>query len=362
MAANPDAAQVAAMLARIVELEGVNAHLNQQGVAIQNELAVSQGQLVASQEQLVAARARTAPKPKIPPPSTFSGNTGAAVDEWVLEMDRQFGFYPDYFVSDAAKITHALMFVAVQVSAWYRTCAEEHRLAGTPVVSWATFVAVMRERYQPISSSMAARANLDKITQTGSVKGYSAVFYTNMSYIKDMSPADQVHQYTRGLKPAVKLEVIKVKANSLTDAVNAAIAAEAYLPSGSGSSSSSTGYTFRPHRGGNASAATPMDVNSVGHDTALEEIVGRSDAKAEPVNQGDLWAMMRDLQSQIQSQQSLNALFGSQDRRINAGSSTKVPGISKADYERCRRENVCLRCKEPGHVANTCTKSVRSNW
>jgi hypothetical protein len=357
MAANPDAAQVAAMLARIAELEGVNARLNQQGVAIQNELVVSQ-------EQLVAARARTAPKPKIPPPSTFSGNTGAAVDEWVLEMDRQFGFYPDYFVSDAAKITHALMFVAVQVTAWFRTCAEENRLAGTPIVSWLGFVAAMRERYQPISSSMSARANLDKITQTGSVKGYSAVFYQNMSYIKDMSPADQVHQFTRGLKPAVKLEVIKVKANNLTDAVNAAITAEAYLPSGSGSSSSSSssGYTFRPHRGGNALAATPMDVNSVGHVTALEEAAGRPDAKVESTNQGDLWAMMRDLQSQIQSQQSLNALFGSQDRRSNSGSSTKVPGISKADYERCRRENVCLRCKEPGHVANTCTKSVRSNW
>ena len=31
--------------------------------------------------------------------------------------------------------------------------------------------------------------------------------------------------------------------------------------------------------------------------------------------------------------------------------SAKVSNVSKADYERCRREGRCLNCKETGHVA-----------
>jgi hypothetical protein len=39
-----------------------------------------------------------------------------------------------------------------------------------------------------------------------------------------------------------------------------------------------------------------------------------------------------------------------------------VPGISKADYERCRKEKRCLKCKQPGHNAAECDKPVSSNW
>jgi hypothetical protein len=356
MAAAPNAAdQYAAMVARVAELEAANVNLNQQGLLIQ-------GQLAATQENLAAARARNVAKPKIPLPSTFSGRTGAAVDEWLEEMEKQFSFYPDYFATDAARIAHAIMYFAPMVTAWYRTASEEQRLAGTPIATWAAFVAILVERYQPVSASMTARANLDKITQTGGVAGYSQVFYNNMVYIKDMSAADQVHQYTRGLKQAIKFEVVKQRAANLTDAVNIAITAEALMRTSSSSSSSSE-FTYRPSRTGHsgAGANAPMDVNRVGTDEVEQP-------RHEPAPSQHEWVMqqVRDLQAQVHSQQSLNAMFGGQDRRAHGGSSggsgTKVPNISKEDYERCRREGVCIKCKEPGHIASKCSKPVRLNW
>jgi hypothetical protein len=41
----------------------------------------------------------------------------------------------------------------------------------------------------------------------------------------------------------------------------------------------------------------------------------------------------------------------------------KVPGISKEEYERCRKEGLCLKCKQSGHLARDCTKAVqRLKW
>lgn len=361
MAAVPDAAQVAAMLARILDLEGVNANLNVQGLAVQGQLAVAQ-------ENLDAARARNVSKPKIPSPSVFSGRTGAAVDEWIEEMKKQFTFYPDYFDGDEAKISHALMYVAPTVTAWYRTCSEEHRVAGTPIVTWAGFVVVLLERYQPVSASMTARANLDRLTQTGNVAGYTSIFYSNMNYIKDMGAADQVHQYTRGLKQALRFEVVKQKPRTLTEAANIAITAEAMITTSSNSSSSSSNFTYRPSRSGysgaGAGSAAPMDVNLLGQEPVDGTVHERTDPNADSSSREELLSMVRNLQTQMQSRQSLNAMFGGQDHRARDGTSsgTKVPGISKEDYERCRRENVCLRCKEPGHIASKCSKPVRLNW
>jgi hypothetical protein len=80
-------------------------------------------------------------------------------------------------------------------------------------------------------------------------------------------------------------------------------------------------------------------------------------------------------QSQQQQQQQFIAMLqrgggsGGAGRGGSSGASSSsrpkgplVPGISKADYDRCRKEKRCLRCKQPGHVASDCEKPVSSNW
>lgn len=374
MAAPPD---VAAMAARIAELEANNIQLNALGVQVQ-------GQLRASQEQLVIARERDhAPRPKIPAPRTFGGETGVSVDEWIDDMSKQFVHYSQYFRTDTLKIDHALMYVHTKVTNWYQSSSVDRLAAGRVIRTWVEFVAALRERYQPVSSSMAARSKLDRMVQTGNVQSYAQYFYSNMTYITDMSSADQVHQFTRGLKPAIKFEVVKLKVRTLTDAVQAAIAAEAYMPNGSGAaSSSSLSFQYRPHRGGGASSSmsAPMDVNSIAeYDHSSEYDNEYSDQLPSSSRESQLGALVSQLQAQLQVQQQVNAMFGGKDRNHKSGNNkggasssstsssfgTRVANVSREDYDRCRRERVCLNCKEPGHIAGgstPCAKPYRLNW
>ena len=364
MAINVDAAQaqVANMLARIAELEGVNADLNHRGLAVQ-------GQLNVAQEQLVVARARPAhvSKPRIPDPSIFTGKTGAFVEEWLSQVQKQFDFHSEYFTTDAARIKYALSFVLSPVVAWYKSCESVE-----PIDTWAAFVAALLERYQPISASITARTNLDRLVQTGSVTGYSAMFQSNLNSIKDMSSADQVHQFIRGLKQVLKFEVVKQHPTNIHDAINIAITAEAHIVPMSGNSASS-GFTHRPSRSGysgsGGASGAPMDLNVIGAEPNLEEHVpDRPQQSAGSPSTAELLSIVRDLQSRVQSQHSLNAMFGGQDRRRHGGSSAssssgpKVPGISRDDYERCRREGVCIKCKQTGHIAANCVNPARLNW
>jgi len=251
-----------------------------------------------------------------------------------------------------------------------------------PIDTWVEFVVELRLRFQPIASAVAARTNLDRGSQTGSVASYNSFFQTNMSYIGDMGIADQIHQYTRGLKDAIRLEVIKLKVTTLAGAINAAVAAEAYLPS-----SGRTHSTFAPrtHRnyhpyGGAASSSSSssaMDLSNINsvHGGDSEDGHGPSEFHhpGPSPRERALEAQLKELQMQQKVQSSVNAMFGKPRQHDDASSSSRsssrfprnenrVPNISKEDVARCRLENRCLRCKEVGHIAAECTKQPRSNF
>lgn len=116
-----------------------------------------------------------------------------------------------------------------------------------------------------------------------------------------------------------------------------------------------------------------MEVNHIGSPTDSEELMANLyldqpvKAVTTPEQGGSsereqqLLSMVQQLQAQ---QYALAAAFqkrsGGSDRKGAAsGSSAKVPGVSKEEFERCRKEGLCLKCKEPGHLARDCSKPVR---
>lgn len=101
-----------------------------------------------------------------------------------------------------------------------------------------------------------------------------------------------------------------------------------------------------------------MDVNNVEADSSAY-------LDASPSRESHLLAVIQQQhENQASMQQQLNALFKkNQDARSSQSSSSKVPDISRADYQRCRDEGRCLKCKEKGHNAAACTKAFKSsNW
>ena len=348
-----------------------NADLLSRGAAIHTALVSSQAALQASKD---AAAAR-APRPKIPTPRVFDGKTGAVIDTWADEVQKQFGHFGPYFATDEVKIEYALNFVNHEVTNWYGAHSTEVAAAGAEITTWVQFMDAMRVRYQPIESAHSARNSLDTAVQSGSVQAYSTHFQSLMTYIKDMSAADQVHQFIRGLKPLIRLEVMKQKPMSLTVAIEKAVGLEAYSR-GMVQPSFGNSSTYRPHQSrssyhaGASSSSAPMDVNNIEHDheSSLSQY-----GDVSPSRESHLLAVIQQQQeTQAQMQQQLNALFGkNRDPRqrgapssmsMSSSSSSKVPGITPDVYRRCRDEGVCLRCKEKGHNASSCTKPVRLNW
>jgi hypothetical protein len=347
-------------------LTATNRDLHKLGVEVTQRLQVSDDKLAAIR----------APRPKIPTPRIFDGKIGTAVDTWIDEVEKQFPHFVDYFVDDAHKIDHALNYVNHDVGNWYKPTAATASASGAAIDTWDKFVSTMRHRYQPIESSHSARSSLDRAVQSGTVQAYSTHVQSLMTYITDMSTADQIYQYCRGLKPTIHLEVMKAKPKSLTDAIEKAVGIEAYSrsivqPSSNGSAPFRS-FQQRSSYPTSSSSTTPMDLNNVElsseHSTNLDSA---------PSRESHLLAIIQQQQeNQSRMQQQLNALFNkSQDRRPRNSSSpsssssspssapsSKVPGVTHEVYQKCRAEDRCFKCKEQGHTAKECSKPLRLNW
>ena len=308
-------------------------------------------------------------RPKIPPPSFFTGKSGAAVDDWLHALDKQFVYYPDFFREDASKIAHALQYMTSEVTLWWKATVADLLLSGGNIDTWDQFIAVLRTRYQPVAVATAARSKLDRCQQTSSVAAYSAYFQACMVYISDMSAADQVHRYLAGLKDAIRAKVGPLHPKSLSEAINRAVEFEAYQPSHSFGASSGRGPVHYRHQPSALSDTSAMDLNAL---SGAGDMDDGEDGFAMPRfheqpsdREEQLLAQVRELQSQQRMQQQVMAMFGDRStssatkkRTFGEGFPSKsnhVSGVSKLDYERCRTEGRCLKCKQKTpHIAREC--------
>lgn len=357
---------VADLQQHIAQLTAANSDLNQRGVAVQQALEASRLALIASQEKLLA---RTPPQPKIPSPRIFDGKIGQGVVTWIEEVEKQFPHYGAYFADEAKKIEHALNFVNHDVGTWFNLAAIVAVADGKDIDTWVKFVAALLARFRPVEAAISGRANLDAATQSGTVQAYAAHFLSVMTYIPDMNPADQIYRFSTGLKPAIRLEVMKTKPKTLSEAIELAVGIDVYTRTFSQpSSSSSSSSSYRPQQqrssyAASSSSASPMDLNNLESQSESSLYLDSS-----PSRESHLLAVVQQQQiNQAQMQQQLNALLGrGQDRRPNQSSQSsnhvKIPGITREIYQRCRAEGVCLQCKEKGHNASACTKPLRLNW
>jgi hypothetical protein len=360
---------IADLQAQMAQVLAANEDLNRRGVAVQQALEASQAALIASQAKLLARTPPQPPQPKIPAPRIFDGKIGQGVVTWIEEVEKQFPHYGAYFADEAKKIEHALNFVNHEVGNWFNLAAIVAVADGKDIDTWVKFVAALLARFRPVEAALSGRANLDAATQSSTVQAYAAHFLSIMTYIPDMNPADQIYRFSTGLKPSIRLEVMKMKPKTLSEAIELAVGVDVYTRTFSQpASSSSSSSSYRPHQqrssyAASSSSASPMDLNNLESQSESSLYLDSS-----PSRESHLLAVVQQQQSnQAQMQQQLNALIArGQDRRPNpsaqSGNNTKIPGITREIYQRCRAEGLCLQCKEKGHNASACTKPLRLNW
>jgi hypothetical protein len=300
-------------------------------------------------------------KPKIPLPRVYQGDTtygnskidtmkvAPTVDEWIDEMERQFSYYgtssfPD---SGSQRVSFASMYLQGQASQWWQQFIKARVAASQPAITaWVDFVSNLRSRYRPLEASRMARVNLDHAKQTGTVQAYTDYFLRQLNYITDMSVQDQLHIYVRGLDSDIMGEVMNKNPQTVAEAVQIAHLHESLLRStkGRGNKNYRSVYRGASSSSPNPSGSTPMELGNVNME-ALDD---------ESMSSNELIQRIAALESTTKQQQQIIAALKTSSS--NSGKN-KVPGVSREEFDRCRKEGLCLKCKQKGHIAANCTSS-----
>jgi hypothetical protein len=317
-----------------------------------------------------------APKSQLKAPQlkAFLGVMGFEVDTWLRSVKKQFDWHgASVFPDDASRIKYAAIYLEGAALEWWDS--EDQ----ASIRTWDEFVERLHDRYRPKQAAEVARQSLAALKQTGSVSQLCNKMLQLLAHVPTMHEDDKIFTFKQALDKNLAAKVAEKEPKSLHDAMYIAVQAELYVGRASGSRGTGGFFNFG-NRGGfsgrsstSAGGSTPMEVNHIGSPTDSEEFMANlyldqpvkatstPEQSGTPEREQQLLSMVQQLQAQ---QYALAAAFqkrsGGGDRKGAAsGSSGKVPGVSKEEFERCRKEGLCLKCKEAGHLARDCTKPVR---
>lgn len=169
--------------------------LGQEIEQLQHELTATKAQLPASD------------KPKLNKPTTFSGRPGT-VDAWVSHMDAYVA------KADRSEALHvATSYLQGEAFAWWTAHADTNQ-----VMDWPTFREALKIRFNPLNKVQAARDLLHKWRQVKDVASYNKSFQCIILDVPDITAAEQIDRYSRGLKAYI-WEVLCLKHYDSLDSI-----------------------------------------------------------------------------------------------------------------------------------------------
>jgi hypothetical protein len=252
-------------------------HLQQQVAALQNQLAAQHG----AAQQLAGA-------PKPAKPEFFHGTGDATrVRQWTFEVDTYFAAAG---TPTAARVPFAATLLRGSALLWWQSLGEAQRPG-----DWETFKQALIAYHQPQGATAAARDSLARLTQRASVAQYAKTFRELALNVPDITDAEKLDRFKRGLKTDVRLHVALANPGTFEAAVAIANQVDDILFSNRRGYRENAHATQPPQR----SQPTPMEL-------------------------------------------------GSLERRR----------LTDQQREELRRKGCCFYCREPGHVAAQCPKKT----
>jgi Retrotransposon gag protein len=129
-------------------------------------------------------------------PTRFDGHA-ENLHGWIRSVERYMMLYG--LSDDEFKLQIALQFVGTEVEKWLETQSD--------VRGWNEFKKRLRCFYEDTDAKTKAADKIATLVQTGSVRDYAEKFVSYAIAVDDMSDAERMRWFLRGLKPEVRAQV-----------------------------------------------------------------------------------------------------------------------------------------------------------
>jgi Retrotransposon gag protein len=163
-------------------------------------------------------------------PGSYEGKRDSlTVETWLYQVEQYLALVqvgaPETPINDVTKISYASSLFTQTAATWWYMLVQTGIVPG----SWEAFKVAVRTEFVPQDSSRRARDRLRKLYQKRSVASYISEFRNIALTIPGITEEEQLDRFCEGLKPEIKLEVLKGNVNKMNEAVRIALNVDSAL-------------------------------------------------------------------------------------------------------------------------------------
>jgi len=269
------------------------------------------------------------PKPTKPP--EYSGDRETSED-WMFTVTHYFNLLNGAHnqpVGEAYKINFTVNLLRASAMHWWRTQVI-HNHGQSPYNTFEEFRLAFLRRFQPVNSNTIARDKLYALRQTGTVAKYIDAFDKLSSRITDLSEAETLYRFIKGLQPNVKAWVKTKDCTTLQGAMSAAQAV-----------------------GDNDSPGVPAAYNNDPMDVDMHALETEMNALSMQRRPKDRRPIFHNA-SMSQGNGYRTAPRSNSRERSFADKRRDPPPLRPGEMQALREQNKCFRCRRYGHQADEC--------
>jgi hypothetical protein len=125
----------------------------------------------------------------------YHGRTGEDIESWLFQLEEQNRLFP--IENELQRIRYTALSLRETAAKWYSSM----QMSDPPqITDWESFTTKLRQQFVHLDQKWVARNTLHALKQVGNVRDYSVKFRNLLILIPDMSAADALDKYIRGLK------------------------------------------------------------------------------------------------------------------------------------------------------------------
>lgn len=199
-------------------------------------------------------------------PEAFEGRRDALhVNTWLYQVEMYLNVCqmnnPQQLIAENMKVSVASTLLKGTAANWWFILVQSGQAPG----QWDEFVNCVRTEFIPQDSIRRARDRLRGLVQRTSVSAYLNQFRNIVIAIPGMNEGEKLDRFCTGLKPQVRLEVMKGNPENLADASKIALNVDnALMGAGMFNPGGYSGFNMNHgSSSGSSSAPQPMDIGNV---------------------------------------------------------------------------------------------------